>query len=254
MQWDDLRATDPERARRMAMRALRVYFAEKRWSRLVMSLILLLTGAAGVGASWSMLQLGLEKMWVRYPLAALIAWGIFLLLVWIWAQVERRYFRADEHIEALLKGHDPAAALTRLKDKDSSVLDWFDFTPDFEDEGSVVVLIGIVAIGLLFFAFIGLFGVLMAAPALIAEVFVDAVLITALHKRMKHLKGDWWVFGAVRQTAKPVLLTATGLCLCGVLFGWFAPEAKSLGGVVARLRGKTPVVQKEGRLPDLERE
>src|SRR5687767_11551649 len=113
MDWKDLTTADQERARRMAMRALRVYFAEKRWSRLAMGFILLLTGAAGIAASWGLLQAGVNQMWMRYPAAVMIAWGVFLVLLWLWMQVERRYFAADERMDALLKGRDPAEALRR---------------------------------------------------------------------------------------------------------------------------------------------
>jgi hypothetical protein len=248
MDWNDLRIGDQEQARRVAMRALRVYFAEKRWSRVAMGLILLLTGVAGAAASWGMLQAGLEKMWARYPLAVLIAWGVFLLLVWAWMQVERRYFRADEEMAALLKGRDPEEAMRRLKDNDSSVLDWFENVPDLADvgdEGCAVFFIALAVLGVGFFAAAAILNVLMAAPILFAEVFVDAVLIGALYKRMKPLHEQWWVVGAVRQTLRPVLLTALTLLGCGVLFSFVAPEAKSVGGVIAHLRGESEVTSLE---------
>src|SRR5690348_11249239 len=101
MDWKTLTTADQERARRAALRALRIYFAEKRWSRLAMAFILIITGAAGVAASWGMLKAGVLQMWLRYPLAVLIAWGAFLILLWLWMQVERRYFKADEQIAEL---------------------------------------------------------------------------------------------------------------------------------------------------------
>lgn len=241
MDWKDLTAGDQEKARRMAMRALRVYFAEKRWSRLAMGFILIFTGAAGAGASWGLLRFGVGEMWIRYPLATLAAWGVFLALVWAWMQVERRYFTADEQMAALLKGHDPKTAMKRLKEKDSSVLDWFDFPAnlDFDDIGGcLIVIIAVVVLGLIFLAVGAIFNVLMAAPVLFAEVFVDAVLIGALYKRVKPLHEQWWVIGAARQTWKPVALTAATLLVFAVIFHFIAPEAKTVGGVIAKLRGK----------------
>ena len=239
MDWDQLKSTDQELARRKAIRALRVYFAEKRWSRLAMTFILLLTGAAGVAASWGMLRLGLQQMWTRYPLAVLIAWTAFLLLVWLWMQVERRCFTADEQIEKLLKGRDPKEAMRRLKDDDDSyVLDWFDAVPDVGDtEGCVVIVIAVAVIGLVFLAITAIINVLVAAPVLFAEVFVDAILIGALYKRIKPLHDQWWVAGAVRRTFRSVALTAAALFICALIFSFFAPNAKSIGGVLAHLRG-----------------
>jgi hypothetical protein len=238
MDWSKLKSGDQELARRTAMRALRVYFAEKRWSRLAMTFILLLTGAAGVAASWGMLRLGLEQMWARYPLAVLIAWVAFLLLVWLWMQVERRCFTADEEIEKLLKGRDPREAMRRLKDDDSSVLDWFDAVPDIgESEGCVVIVIAVAVIGLVFLALTAILNALLAAPILFAEVFVDAILIGALYKRIKPLHEPWWVVGAMRHTFRPVALTAAALFVCALVFSFFAPNAKSIGGVLAHFRG-----------------
>jgi hypothetical protein len=241
MDWKELTATDQERARRMAVRALRVYFAEKRWSRLAMGFILLLTGAAGVAASWGLLQAGLGQMWMRYPLSVLIAWGVFLFLLWVWIQVERRYFTADEEVAALLKGRDPAEAMRRLKDDDSSVLDWFSDVPDVSDgEGCFVLLVGLALICLIFFAAAAILNVLIGAPILFAEVFVDAVLVGALYKRIKPMQEQWWVLGAVRHTWRPVALTATALLVCALIFRYFAPNAHSAGEVLAHLRNPKP--------------
>lgn len=238
MDWKDLSTGDQERARQMAMKALRVYFAEKRWSRLAMGFILLFTGAAGVAASWGMLCAGIGQMWLRYPLSVLAAWGAFLVLLWLWMQVERRFFKADEHMATLLKGRDPAEAMRRLKDKDSSVLDWFDNVPDVGDaEGCIVGIVIAVVLGFVGFAIAAILNVIAAAPILFAEVFVDAVLIGALYKRIKPLHEEWWVLGAMRHTAKPVTLTAGVMLIFAVIFTALAPEAKTVGGVIAHFRG-----------------
>ena len=247
MEQRKLATADQERTRQMAMRALRVYFAEKRWSRLAMALILTLTGAAGVGASWGLLKAGLLQMWARYSLAVLLAWGVFLALVWCWMQVERRYFTADEQMAELLKGRDPKEAMERLKNDDFSVLDWFDGVPDFTDsEGCAVLSVAVIVLGLIFFTIGAIFNVLMGAPILFAEVFVDAVLVGALYKRMKPLHGQWWVIGVARHTWKPVTLTAALLVVVAMFFSYLAPKAHTAGEVIAQLRGdKVPPTQLE---------
>jgi len=55
-----------------------------------MSLILAATGAAGFFASFSMLHLGLSQMWLRYGLAVLFAYAVFLLLLRIWLYLHSR--------------------------------------------------------------------------------------------------------------------------------------------------------------------
>jgi hypothetical protein len=68
-------------ARRFKERILRSYFV-----RCDMSLILAVVVASGVGASKLMLELGVQSLEVRYPLALLVSFGAFLLLIriWIW--------------------------------------------------------------------------------------------------------------------------------------------------------------------------
>jgi hypothetical protein len=247
MDWKNLTLADQERAREAALRALRIYFAEQRWSRLAMAFILIITGAAGVAASWGMLKAGVLQMWLRYPLAVLIAWGAFLVLLWLWIQVERRYFKADEQMAELLKGRDPKEAMRRLKDNDSSVLDWFNNVPDIGDaEGCAALAIIAVVLSLVVFTLGAVFNVLMGAPVLFAEVFVDAVLVGALYKRVKPLRDQWWVIGAAAHTWKPVMLTAALLVACALIFGYFAPKAHTAGEVLAHLRGKpepTPLLE-----------
>jgi hypothetical protein len=60
------------------------------WPRVEMSLILAATGAAGLLASFLLLRLGLSAMWLRYGLAVLVAYGVFLLLLCAWLLLHRR--------------------------------------------------------------------------------------------------------------------------------------------------------------------
>ena len=65
-----------ERVRRLLLR--------RGWPRAEMSLILAATGAAGFLASFVLLRLGLSAMWLRYALAVLLAYLVFLLLLRVW--------------------------------------------------------------------------------------------------------------------------------------------------------------------------
>ena len=56
--------------------------------RLQMSLIVSLTGASGLLFSWIFLKAGVHSMMLRYPLALIAAYGVFLLLIWIWLRIE----------------------------------------------------------------------------------------------------------------------------------------------------------------------
>ena len=58
--------------------------------RLQMTLIVALTGASGLLASFLMLRGGLDTMALRYPLAVAVAYGAFLLLLWAWLRTSSR--------------------------------------------------------------------------------------------------------------------------------------------------------------------
>ncbi|MGV3533612.1 MAG: hypothetical protein ACO1QR_14690 [Chthoniobacteraceae bacterium] len=187
-----------------------------------------------------LLRAGVEQMWMRYPLALFVAWGGFLGLVRLWVEVERRYFHADEDIAALLQGHDPKDTMDRLKESDWSVFDWLDFnsriaSPD--DEGGCLFSILLFILGLLVLLFAwAIVTVIAGAPILIAEVFLDAFLVSALYRRMKPLDERWWITSAVQHTLMPVLATAVVLAACGYLLGATAPGARSIGEVVEHFR------------------
>jgi hypothetical protein len=58
--------------------------------RLLVSFLLALTGAAGFLISTALLRLGVTQMSVRYPLAVLSAYAVFLLLLRLWLALQRR--------------------------------------------------------------------------------------------------------------------------------------------------------------------
>jgi hypothetical protein len=60
------------------------------WPRLLVSFLLALTGAAGFLVSTVLLHLGVTQMSVRYPLAVLLAYCVFLLLLRLWLALRRK--------------------------------------------------------------------------------------------------------------------------------------------------------------------
>ncbi len=82
-------------SRRQAVEALRARLQQANWPRLQMSAITALTGASGFLASWLLLQLGVHRMALRYGLAVLAAYGVFLLLLRVWIHFHRRALRRD---------------------------------------------------------------------------------------------------------------------------------------------------------------
>ena len=75
-----------ERVRRLLLR--------RSLPRVLMSLILAATGAAGFVASFLMLHLGVSRMWLRYALAVLFAYAVFIVLLRVWLFLQGRDVRA----------------------------------------------------------------------------------------------------------------------------------------------------------------
>ena len=95
------------------------------------------------------------------------------------------------------------------------------------------LLVLVVALAGLIVAIVGLIG---GAEVLLAEVILDALLVSALYRRLKHLESRWWLEGAMRQTVVPVLVAVVFLAGAGLLFQQLAPDAHSIRGVWRDLR------------------
>lgn len=224
--------------RRRVLRGLRIYFANQRWPRLVMSGVLALAGGIGFLSAVLMLHAGIERMWLRYPLAVLVAWIAFLGLVRLWVVIEGRLFVPDEEMERLCReGDDPGEMPSHGETTGEFWARWFDILgnwgpPDTDADGCLVSIALWVGGGLLLIVVAGIFVVVAGAPMLIAEIFLDAILVAALYKRMAQLDRRWWLTGAMDRTWFPVLWTMITLGLAGFAIQQIAPEAKSIGGFV----------------------
>jgi hypothetical protein len=74
-------------------------------------------------------------------------------------------------------------------------------------------------------------GLILEADSLLAEVLLEAVLISALYRRLRLLEPRWWLAGAVRQTRGPVVATMVFLMALGFIVQLYAPGAKTIGAV-----------------------
>jgi hypothetical protein len=233
--------------------------------RLQMSLILALTGASGFLSSFALLQLGVDAMAVRYPIAVLVAYAVFLLLLRVWLNFQRDGWDGEglDLLDVPVSaggsgggggfsgggGHfggggasssfeapSPAPAV-RMPVKASSGGGGgggskggggFSFGLDLDDSGFLVVL-AVLAIAV---AALGAAVYLIwSAPILLAEVLVDGLIMTGLYRRLKRTDDpDHWVMGAVRRTWIPALVVVILFSFAGWLLQRAVPEARSIGG------------------------
>jgi hypothetical protein len=228
---------DPALRRRL-LRRLRIYFAHQRWPRTAIGIVLLLTAAGGFFTSFLLLRIGLGQMWIRYPLAATVAWLLFIGLVRVWAAFEHLCFGGESALQELERRCDPGDRDALPEFSADVARDWVNLATDFphDDEGCLLWLLVIVLGPFLLATAVGIYGILASAPALIAELFLDAILVSALYRRLRVLDRRWWVTSVVRRTCRPLLWTVITLSVIGGLLQAVAPEAESIGGVIEYCR------------------
>jgi hypothetical protein len=227
--------------------------------RLQMSLLVMLTAVTGFLASVVLSAIGMDALWLRYPVCVLLAYGAFLCLIWAW----RRHREWD--VSGLPGGEDSASSSTSSVGSDwkgggggssgggasasfdapsaSASLASFDATPAAAelpsldsaldaDEALPVVLVMALLGGALF----AVGWVILVAPALLAELALDAVLSAGLYRRLKRPSGEHWLSTTLRHTGKPFVVATVSLLIAGALMNLLVPDATSLGEFVAHYR------------------
>lgn len=228
---DDPRA--PSKWRTRATAALRRYFEERSYPRTILTLLLLLSGAAGFLVSAGLLRIGFYDMAIRYPVAVLAGYGVLLALVRGWVELEKDTFDPDDPaIKAALAGKQMDSK--RGYEPTHRWWDWLDFANlDFADgdEGCIPVLL----VGAVVVLIAAVLATLIGAPALVAEVFLDAFLVTVLYRRLRIAEKEHWLGTAIRKTWGLALVTAGALALIGWILEQLAPGAHSIGRAIERL-------------------
>jgi hypothetical protein len=217
---------DVEVDRRRAVERLADHL--ERWSgpRFLMFWIVVATGIAGFFASVGLLRIGIVWMSVRYALAIVVAYAIFLFLIWLWV-LHRRGVEAKEIDDVVdggepdLRGHSSHFDARSPSGDSGGGLDL--------DLGDLVVIVAFVAA--VACACIAALYVVYTAPALLAEVLLDGVLSAGLYRRFRRVERREWLTSAVVRTRVPVIVTALFFIAAGAVGQWYAPGAVSFGGV-----------------------
>ena len=203
--------------------------------RVQMMLLLGAAGGAGFLASYGLLQLGLDRMALRYPLAVGIAYLVFFLLLRLWLSLQDD---PDEYHEYPLDGLDLAVdAADAMRFESSAPMPVAEPSgpsldigvPDFDEGIFLIVLAAVAAVVLGAVVY-----VIYLAPLLLAEVLVDGVLLVGFYKRLKRPEPEHWALCAVRRTWIPAIIVAVTFFFAGVVFQSLAPDARSIGGVCVR--------------------
>lgn len=216
-----------------ARAALEAYFHRHSFPRLTLGLIVALAGFAGFLISHALLYLGFVEMWLRYPLAVLGGYGVFLVLLRLWVEIER--IRYDPKMAAVPTDASdgkidlPIRRAPFEKDR-SSWLDWLDVPELFAfEEGCLLGCVIALVVGLVAGVTGLLFSFVMAGSELLAEVCLDAFVVSLLYRHLKTAASEHWLGTAVKRTWISASLMAAGLGLFGYFLGLLAPQSHSLG-------------------------
>ncbi len=236
--------TPPERSR--AIERARQRLQAQGFARLKMALLVALTGGFGLLCSFVMLRLGLDAMALRYPLAVGLAWGCFLLLIWLWLRTQAAdWLDLPTDLPAPRPGGAAApwrsggggdyAGGGASASFDAPVADtsvglvgrWGDIGEAGDAAPVAVPLLALVAGVAMAFASLYL---VYIAPLLFAEVLVDGALSYALLRHLRGLDPNHWLAATVRRSALPFIATALFMAAAGAVMAWWVPGARSVGG------------------------
>ena len=231
------------------------------WPRLQMSVIVLVTGAAGLLSSFLLLAAGIESMLLRYPLAVVIAYGVFLLQMWTWTR-----WRGDSVIDGLDMPGEPgmlspggggdnwtgagggsggggasASWSSSMESGSSGPCAGADVLEvdvlEVVDADAGLPLLAILALTAVAVACVAAAGwVVWTAPALMAELLVDAAIAGGLYRRMRGAQAEGWWWLCARHTLWPLLGVLAFFAALGAIAGLLAPEATTLSGALQALR------------------
>lgn len=231
-------ATDDSR-REQLIQSVKSRLLRHGFPRFQMFILVALTGAAGFLSAYALLRLGLASMALRYPIAVAVAYGVFLLLLRVWLAIQEQGWgtladAADGLDLADLVPHGSGGgdasyfAEDSIPESSDGEGSWFDFISLDLDEGGILVLAAILILAV---AALGTaFWIVWMAPALLAEVLVDGLVMVAVYRRLKRSGGaPYWLFGAVRRTWVSAVIAAILFSFAGGLLHRAAPDARSIG-------------------------
>ncbi|MCF3530635.1 hypothetical protein GUR46_17330 [Stenotrophomonas maltophilia] len=219
----------------------RRHLQQRGWPRLQMALIVALTGAAGFLASHLLRLAGIDAMWFRYPMAVVLAYGVFLLLMWIWIR-----WRWDNVLDGLspdVGGGSPSPRGSAVESPWSGAggrsggggasASWNEPASASSGDAGELPLAGLAEdeAGLPLLAILGIVAlvatvllasvwVVWSAPVLMAELLVDAAIAGGLYRRMQGMHEQGWWRVCVSHTVWPLI----GLLLFFAVLGWLAQE------------------------------
>ena len=238
---------------------MRERMARTNAPRLLLGAIMILAAGVAFVASVVALRAGLGSMMIRYPLAVVAGYVTFLVLIRGWIAWLRRGRTGGSPVGDLVSSIDvgdvsvasrsgvqPSFFAGGRSGGAGAGSNWSSLvTPSRSSGGSSggsgfsldvdelwPVLLALVCTlgGLLAIVY-----VIYTAPVLLAEVALDAAIVSALYRQLKKKEMSHWALTVVRHTWIPALVLTVFAAIGGWALERAAPEARSIGGVVREL-------------------
>jgi hypothetical protein len=215
------------------MHSFRSHFASKFFLKHHMGLILLGTGLSGVLANRWLFSLGLERLVFRYPIAVILSFAAFLLLMRLWlTYISRAY---SQSVSANQFDHQELDDISRQKgfkwDWDAGGLDGL--VPD-EPCGCLFTIIVIILGGIVIVAF----SLIAEAPLILAEAAFQFLLAAGLIRVARKIDRPDWVGSIVSRTWKPFVVVLIGALLLGSCAEVSCHNPTTIRNIVNSCKGK----------------
>ena len=217
------------RERHVLVSAMRGRLVDRGWPRVAMMLIVALSGAAAFGISVAALRLGVDDMALRYPSATLVGYVMFILLIRVWIVLHRDGDVAS-HSGDLIDAIDAMGEALPASSGGPAAPEWFGSNLDVDEAWFIVLAILCALGGLIAIAY-----VVYIAPVMLAEVALDAALVSTVYRRLRREDAEWWAISVLRRTWLPAAALTLFVAAGGFALQQVAPDARSIGGVVQEL-------------------
>ena len=260
------KAEKPKKPEKPKRRTIKEALIADGYPRLQMMLLVGLTGCAGFLTSYTLLHSGLHTIWVRYLLAMVVAYGAFLLLLWLWLKWPKTSWSdlldptdlipsrggggggislptggggnfggagASAAFEAPAQAMsapllDPGNLIEPSSGGSDLVGDAVGAVAD-SDEFAIPLMVIVLVLTLL----LSSLWVIWSAPSLFAELLVDSALSAGLYHKLRQIPRRHWLETAIRRTIWPFLITTVVVVATGWGMNHLVPEAKSIGEFLA---------------------
>jgi hypothetical protein len=186
-------------------------------------------GGSAFVASYALLHAGVAEMWLRYPLALSIAYALFLALLWLWMKTKPEHYDSAPDLANAFPTRGPSEAAAGASEAGGGAASAVEIGAGALS-GELALPLGILllALALLFSSFY----VVYSAPLLFSEILTDALLATALYRRLRRLQSRHWLKTAVRHTALPYVMTLFAVTAVGYALTAAYPDAVTLGDLL----------------------